>query len=169
MALIPDLSLLKRRRQTGFSLIEVLVALAVLSIGLLGLAMLQVTGMKFNSDAYFRTQATILAYDIIDRMRANPKGAGDGNYDIATKADMEAKLTAYESCKSSGCNCDTATCSSTANIAIYDLAKWHEAQQKTLPQFDLFSTIDKDGNQHTITIRWRERDLAMSQTWVVEL
>lgn len=156
-------------RQTGFSLIEVLVALLVLSVGLLGLAMLQVTGMKFNSDAYFRTQATILAYDIMDRMRANPKGAGDGSYDIPTKSDMQAKLTAYEGCKSSGCNCDTAVCSSTANIAIYDIAKWHEAQQKALPQFGDFSTIEKVGNQHTITIRWKERDLPITQTWVIEL
>lgn len=168
MAIIPHFSR-PTYRQTGFSLIEVLVALLVLSIGLLGLAMLQVTGMKFNSDAYFRTQATILAYDIIDRMRANDDGAKDGSYNIPTKADMEAKLAAYDGCKSSGCNCDTATCTSTANIAIYDIAKWHEAQQTILPQFDQFSTIEKDGNQHTITIRWRERDLPMSQTWVVEL
>ncbi|HLE93281.1 MAG TPA: type IV pilus modification protein PilV, partial [Sulfuricaulis sp.] len=55
----------------GFSLIEVLVALLVLSIGLLGLAALQTTSLQYNTGSYFRTQATFLAYDIIDRMRAN--------------------------------------------------------------------------------------------------
>ena len=59
------------RRESGFSLIEVLVALLVLSIGLLGLAALQAQGLRFNHDAYVRTQATNLAYDIVDRMRVN--------------------------------------------------------------------------------------------------
>src|SRR5690606_3260878 len=66
------------RPQHGFSLIEVLVALLVLSVGLLGLAMLQIEGLKHNTDAYYRTQATVLAYDIIDRMRANSDAAKNG-------------------------------------------------------------------------------------------
>lgn len=50
-----------RRRDGGFSLVEVLVALLVLAIGLLGLAALQAQGLRFNHDAYVRTQATNLA------------------------------------------------------------------------------------------------------------
>ena len=65
----------QRRRSTGFSIIEVLVALLVLAIGLLGLAALQAQGLRFNHDAYVRTQATHLAYDIIDRMRSNRANA----------------------------------------------------------------------------------------------
>ena len=61
----------------GFSLIEVLVALFVLSIGLLGLAALQTTGLRFSHQSYERTQATLQAYDIIDRMRTNKSGTGD--------------------------------------------------------------------------------------------
>ncbi len=60
------------QRQYGFSLLEVLIALLVLSIGLLGLAGLQTLGLKFNMQSYQRTQAALLAYDIVDRMRANP-------------------------------------------------------------------------------------------------
>ena len=66
-----------RSAMEGFSLIEVLVALFVLSIGLLGLAALQTTGLKLNHQSYERTQATLQAYDIIDRMRTNKSGTGD--------------------------------------------------------------------------------------------
>ena len=61
------------QKQTGFTLIEVLVTVIVLSIGLLGLAGLQAVALKFGSASYQRSQATVLIYDIIERMRvANP-------------------------------------------------------------------------------------------------
>lgn len=69
--------------QRGATLIEVLVAMLVLSIGLLGLAGMQMTALKSNQSAYYRSQATVLAYDIIDRMRANRADALNGVYDIA--------------------------------------------------------------------------------------
>jgi type IV pilus modification protein PilV len=65
-------------RPRGFSLIEVLVAMLVLAIGLLGLAALQTQGVRFNHDAFVRTTATNLAMDITDAMRAarTPDGSG---------------------------------------------------------------------------------------------
>lgn len=63
--------------QRGFSLMEVLVAVMVLAIGLLGLAALQTQGIRFNQDAYTRSQATMLAFDIMDRMRANREALTD--------------------------------------------------------------------------------------------
>ena len=71
------------RKQTGFTLIEILVTVVVLAIGLLGLAGLQAAGLSFSSTAAQRSQATSLAYDIIDRMRANVNVARAGNYNIA--------------------------------------------------------------------------------------
>jgi len=62
-------------RARGFTLIEALVALLVLSIGLLGVAALQLTSLKYNQGASQRSQATMLASDIIDRMRANRAAA----------------------------------------------------------------------------------------------
>ena len=53
---------------------EVLIAMLVLAIGLLALASLQAQSLKFNHESYVRSQATILAYEIMDRMRANPFG-----------------------------------------------------------------------------------------------
>lgn len=56
---------------SGFTLIEVLVAIVVLAFGLLGFALLQTMSVRFTQSANYRTQATNLAYDLIDQMRAN--------------------------------------------------------------------------------------------------
>lgn len=64
----------------GFSLIEIMIVLAVLSVGILGMGLLQGTAIKSSNGAYQRSEATWLAYEILDRMRANPNniGAYDG-------------------------------------------------------------------------------------------
>jgi type IV pilus assembly protein PilV len=65
-------------RHAGFSLIEVMVTLVVLGIGLLGLAALQITGMRVNDGALMRTRAVMAAADLADRIRAQPAGFLDG-------------------------------------------------------------------------------------------
>jgi type IV pilus assembly protein PilV len=72
-----------RRDQQGTSLLEVLIAIVVVALGLLGFAGLQVASLKSSNTAYYRSQATMLAYDVIDRMRVNRKAAvTDGLYNI---------------------------------------------------------------------------------------
>lgn len=66
----------------GFTLLEILVAIIVLSIGLLGLASLQAHGLRSNHSGYLRSQATIFAYEMTDRLRANRKTAIAGSYNI---------------------------------------------------------------------------------------
>lgn len=66
----------------GFTLVEMLVAVVVLSVGLLGLASLQANSMKMNDSAYFRTQATYLGYDILERLRANRAAAITNSYNV---------------------------------------------------------------------------------------
>jgi type IV pilus assembly protein PilV len=101
----------------GFSLIEVLVTLIILSIGLLGLAALQTTSVREGFDSGQRSQATWLAQELVERMRANPGGqkagytaaAADANlctsgpakycsdhFDGVGKADAEANCSANE-------------------------------------------------------------------------
>ncbi len=58
-------------KSTGFSLIEVMIALVVLSLGLLGMALLQTSALRSGQAANYRSQATILAYDLADMIRAN--------------------------------------------------------------------------------------------------
>jgi type IV pilus assembly protein PilV len=76
----------RERSERGFTLVEAMVALVVLSVGLLGIAGLQITSLKVNHGSATRTQAVYLAYDIIDRMRANPAAAINGDYNIALGA-----------------------------------------------------------------------------------
>lgn len=173
MTPMKTISAVKHMNQNqGFSLIEVLVALLVLSIGLLGLAALQTTSLKYNTDSYFRTQATFSVYDIVDRMRANSTAAADGGaYDIPTDTAAATVITNYNSCKSSSCACDTSSCSS-SNMATYDLGKWLERIGATLPgaSGSNVPTISIDSAKKiTITLKWQERDLGKQQIWEVQL
>jgi len=146
------------RPQHGFSLIEVLVALLVLSVGLLGLAMLQIEGLKHNTDAYYRTQATVLAYDIIDRMRANSDAAKNGDY-------VSTGVPAEETCGDS-----PSGCGSPAALADYDLHHWYTQLKAALPIDDADPpTITMSGNQITVTVKWKERGISKSRAWVIEL
>ena len=85
-----------RRRQRGFSLLEVLIAILVLSIGLLGLAQMQSIGLRSTHSAYLRTQATLLAGDILDSMRANLTAARDGDYNVDFGDDAPTGSTVAE-------------------------------------------------------------------------
>jgi len=98
-------------RQRGFTLLEVLVALIVLSIGLLGLSGLQTTGLRNNHSAFLRSQATLVTTDILDRMRANREAAKGGDYDINYGA-----TPSHITC--------TGTCSKT-QVAQMDVELWH--------------------------------------------
>ena len=164
------------RPERGFTLIEILVAVLVLSFGLLGLAMLQSTGLRFNTDSYLRSQATILAYDLIDRMRANKAGADAGNYCL-TGATPVCETTAAPAEQLCG-NPLATGCDSAAQLAEYDLSRWYALQGRFLSPGAAPSSIRRDvvtttsGQtmyQYTITMRWSERDNNIEQSWVVEL
>jgi type IV pilus assembly protein PilV len=70
------------KRTKGFTLIEVLVSVLLLAVGLLGLASLQMVSLKNNQSAQYRTEATLAAYDIVDRMRVNRVVALAQGYDV---------------------------------------------------------------------------------------
>jgi len=146
---------MKIKRQ-GFTLIEILVALAVLSLGLLGLAALQTRGQQFTQEAYFATQATILANQIMDRIRLNSTYArtnfsgGSGGYVISAAP-------------SSATNCASTTCTD-ADARNYDLSIWFKALADNLPTGTGVITGLSDAStnnrvRYTITISWSPTEL----------
>jgi len=81
--------------ESGSTLLEVLIALVVITVGLLGLLSMQVYSLKGNQSAYLRSQATVLAYELVDAMRADRDGALSGDYDDGAgglRADWDARL-----------------------------------------------------------------------------
>lgn len=72
--------------QRGVSLLEVLIAVVVLSLGLLGLAGLQMTALRNNQSAFDRSNAVMLTYSIADIMRSSIGVADGGGFDIASDA-----------------------------------------------------------------------------------
>ena len=136
------------RKQCGFTLLEVLIALLILSIGLLGLASLQTNGLRSNQMASMRTTATQLAYDIADRMRANPAGVDAQNYVIASGA-ADPTIPTGESCEDISCTA--------AQMATYDLAQWRTAA-RTLPggNTSIARTVTGAVVTHTIIVFWDE-------------
>ena len=103
------------RPQSGGTLIEVLIATLVLSVGLLGMAGLQTTAVRQSHGSYMRTQAAILASDMADRMRANTQGLADGDYNI------DSTVNTYSSIPS--CVSDATACP-TSDTASYDAYAW---------------------------------------------
>jgi type IV pilus modification protein PilV len=101
------------RTQGGFSLVELLAAVIVLSIGLLGVAKLSLGSVQANGSAYMRSQATELIQQIVDDMRANQPEATAGGYNLAMTSSMAAPST----------NCETTTCTA-VQVANFDLATW---------------------------------------------
>lgn len=86
---------------TGFSLVEILVTLVVVAIGLLGIAGLQITGIKLGYVAASRTGGVVLANDIIERIRSNVANASSygiafGSPSTATTTQAERDLTAWK-------------------------------------------------------------------------
>lgn len=79
-----------RRTQSAFTLVEVLVAIIILAVGMLGLAGLQLAGMRNNHSSFLRTQATLAAADLIDRMRADPAAFRDQKLDAGTTTNVAA-------------------------------------------------------------------------------
>lgn len=154
MSAVPSRHVVFVRRQSaaGFSLLEVLIALVILSVGLLGIAAMISSTVKSNDSAYMRTQATALAYSIIDRMRTNQLAAQNGNYDISLGTAAPGSTTI---CNGSGANCDSPT------LAAFDLAQWKQALASStngLPSGDgsIVTAAVGGVTTVTVTVQWND-------------
>lgn len=122
--------------QNGFSLLEVLISVVVLSIGLLGVAALQTNAVRYNASAHLRSIAISQMGDIIDRMEANSSGLASGYYNNVSGVGTKPNCT---------------TCSS-SQIAARDIYQWNYSNSLLLPSGQ--GTIQRNGSLLRITIRW---------------
>ncbi len=132
---------LKMCSQRGFNLIESLVSLLVLSIGLLGVASMITNSVRFSDTATMQSQAISLAYDLVDKIRANSQQAVD--YAIA-----EGAVIANPP------DCNAAACTA-PQMALADLADWKAKLAASLPGGDGSTRILAD--RVTVTVVWADR------------
>ncbi len=150
--------------QKGFSLIEVLISVLVMSVGLLGLGGLQMVSLKGSNNAHFRTVASLAATELADRMRSNPIAIAAAQY----SASMNLK-----SCESAPAKqCVAGVSCSPEESASYDLYRVNcgvtqDGFQTGGIQYDLpeaFLSVGcgavacGTGLEHTILVRWNETD-----------
>ena len=125
----------------GFSMLEVLIALVVLAVGLLGLALMQTMNLRYTQSANHRTQATNLAYDLLDQMRANRLSAEQ--FDAATFA--------AGAVSGAGCTRPVATVSVAATIG-----RW-QCQVVEALGTQATANVDYNAGQATVVLTWGER------------
>lgn len=147
------------QRQSGVSLLEVLVSILIASFGLLALAGVNAASARYSKFSQYRSVATLLAQDITDRMRAN-RGSGTSitNYsynttDFATQASIGTAPTP-------ACNTAASTCTE-AQLAAIDLYQWRQTVKSNLPEGAVFLEPDAVvSNAADLWIAWREAKLS---------
>lgn len=126
------------QKSRGFTLLEVLIALLIFSLGLLGLAGLIVMSIKTNHSAYLRTQATFLAESMADRMRADSMAIWASSYNGS-----------YPLASSSTDPCANGVACSSADIASRDKIIWSQQLKDSLP--NVAATITCTPNAGIVT------------------
>lgn len=137
-----------RGTQSGFTMVEVLVALVVLAIGLLGIAALYLNSLQSGRTAIYRTQAVNLAADLADRIRTNRTAqAAYGTLFADAEVEQAACFT------TGGC--------SAGDLASSDLSRWKATLAQLLPggqgQVVVVAPIGAgEPANYQISVRWTE-------------
>jgi type IV pilus assembly protein PilV len=157
-------------QQRGMTLLEVLVAVVILAIGLLGVAGLQSRGQSATAEASIRTYTTILANELLDRMRTNRDVAAAGGYATAEVG------TSTKDCREVEC--------SHAELRDFDYSEWLDMVSKNLPSgsanivYNTAGATTPNPSRYEVTITWALKEsesdtptdqttLTKSITWVV--
>jgi len=155
---------LDMKRVTGTTLIEVMVALIIMSIGLLGLSSLQLTGMNSASGSEKRTQAAIIANDMAERMRANPDGVSSGDYAGYNYSSVDCSTPPTKICEDGS---STAADCKSSEVATYDaFTTWCNANTLLQSGSLTVSCTDQTGTAQacgstayrTVTVLWKNQD-----------
>jgi type IV pilus assembly protein PilV len=143
----------------GFTLIEVLVALVIFAVGLLGIAALHIESLNAGRTALNRTQAVELASDLADRIRANRLACSDTG-------------CAYEGAGALTASCETTAGCTPAELAATDVFRWRTRGAAQLPGFA--SAVDytfRAGlpGTYLITVQWVEPGSAAAASYSLRL
>lgn len=143
--MLTNTSVIRVRRQKGVGLIEVLVALLVLTIGVLGMVALQTRALQFNQESLYTSQALMMAYEMTDRIRANR--GNEGEY-----------LVDYGTAVNAANDCSNGTCTP-EQMADYDTSEWKDALAANLPFGDGEIAVDNTGPRplYTISVRFTDQ------------
>ena len=126
----------------GFTLVEVLVSVLILTSGMLVISAVQTKSLSFNQAAYFNNAANVIGYDMLGRIRSNPVIAVNG-------AGYKAVLGSIP--KSYPDNCVKADCTP-AQLASYDINQWKFIINERLPDGDGTISMVKTGKRRVYTI-----------------
>ena len=142
------------RRQSGFTLIEILFTVFIVAIGFLGMASMQTISLSQNQSAYLKSQASVLVNDIADRMRMNIDQALAGAYDGIDTNNAPA-LAAAQACIQAAARC------SPAQQVVLDRAEWAARVNGANGGIALLpaatGTVTRAGNVFTITVAWQDK------------
>ncbi len=131
-----------RQQQTGFSLLEVLIAFIILSLGMLGAVGMQAAAMQSNKETRSQSVAASFARELADKMRGNhviaikPAAADNPYLSTATILTSTTTTTFTE-------NCFTAACSTPVAVATWDMADWKNRLRDALPDPKIEICFDK--------------------------
>ena len=142
------------RYHGGFSLIEVLIALVIMSVGMLGIAGLYVGGLQAGRTSMFRHHAVTLAGDVADRIRANPRG---GLFYEGARGN--------NNCVLGNVNCNP------AQMAANDIDLWKTQASRSLPAGDVAITFDAavTPNTYRIVVSWAEAGAPTPPTYSITI
>lgn len=147
---------LRQRQQSGFTMLEALIALLVFSIGMLGLAAMYNKSMMVTHSAYLRSLASIQAMDMAERIRANvyydhDHDHGDGNKGYELRSASQITASEMEKC---------APCTP-AELRDRDIYNWVVAARdnyfKALFEDASIKRAGIDNEDYVISLKWRER------------
>lgn len=137
--------------QSGFTLLEVMITIVILGLGIMGLAALQFSSLRANNQSLEQSQATALAYELADIMRANAARANAGDFDAGSFGPAPAEAAV---------DCQTSVCTA-QQLAAFELNQWYQRMVGTLPR-GMFRVVRSaspcpaTGCMHTVSIMWDE-------------
>ena len=148
-------------KQSGFSMIEMLVAILVLSLGLLGVAGLQAATAKYRINTQANAAVSQLFSEFTERVRVNPEAAGSSFDPTSAASTSQYALTSTWATQSAATltvdkNCETTACTS-AERAVFDMTTWRMRVKNILPQGAAYVEGDRKSGID-VTLLWMDKE-----------